>query len=149
MRILTLLEGSNIQLLHKEQVQDPYSFRCMPQVHGASKDVADMASITAKSVAEAALAGDETAREVYRICGEYLGKALALFIDILNPELIILGSIYGRAKELLEPAMMEVINKEAYFESAEICKIVPAGLEENIGDIAALSLALLSKQPEI
>ncbi len=40
-RILNLLSGSGIQQLKKEQVQDPYSFRCMPQVHGATKDVAD------------------------------------------------------------------------------------------------------------
>jgi len=65
---------------------------------------------------------------------------------MLNPELIILGSIYGRTQELLEPVMLEVIKKEAYFESVEACKIVPAGLGENIGDIAALSLALLSNQ---
>lgn len=108
-------------------------------------NIADLPHISAKSIAEAALAGDGTAREVYRICGEYLGRALALFIDILNPELIILGSIYGRAKELLEPAMMEVINREAYFESVAASKIVPAGLGESIGDIAALSLAVMSK----
>lgn len=107
--------------------------------------ITDLQHVSAKSIAEAAFAGDETAREVYRICGEYLGRALALFIDILNPELIILGSIYGRAKELLEPAMMEVINREAYFESVAACKIVSAGLEESIGDIAALSLAIMSK----
>lgn len=108
------------------------------------KSVADLPSVSAKSVAEAAFNGDETAKEVYRICGEYLGKALALFIDILNPELIVLGSIYGRAKLLLEPEMMQMIHKEAYFESVEACKIVPAGLGESIGDIAALSLALMS-----
>jgi histidine ammonia-lyase len=34
-----LLEGSEIQKQEKEHVQDPYSFRCMPQVHGATKDV--------------------------------------------------------------------------------------------------------------
>lgn len=106
----------------------------------------DLQFVTAKSVAEAAFKGDETAREVYRICGEYLGKALAMFIDMLNPELIILGSIYGRAQELIEPSMTAVIKKEAYFESAAYCKIVPAGLGENIGDIAALSLAILAKE---
>jgi len=110
------------------------------------KTIADLPSISAKSVAETAFGGDETAKEVYRVCGEYLGKALAMFIDMLNPELIILGSIYGRTQELLEPVMLEVIKKEAYFESVEACKIVPAGLGENIGDIAALSLALLSNQ---
>lgn len=33
------LKGSKITALKKEQVQDPYSFRCIPQVHGATKDV--------------------------------------------------------------------------------------------------------------
>jgi glucokinase len=114
---------------------------------GYCKNVAELPLISAKTVAEAAFSGDETAKEVYAICGTYLGKALSLFIDILNPELIILGSIYGRAKELLEPAMMQVIKREAYFESVDVCKIMPAGLGESIGDMAALSLALLSNQP--
>lgn len=35
------LQGSNIAAQKKQQVQDPYSFRCIPQVHGASKDVFD------------------------------------------------------------------------------------------------------------
>ncbi len=33
-----LLEGSEIEALQKGRLQDPYSFRCMPQVHGATKD---------------------------------------------------------------------------------------------------------------
>jgi histidine ammonia-lyase len=36
-----LLEGSEILLPDKKEVQDPYSFRCMPQVHGATKDTFD------------------------------------------------------------------------------------------------------------
>ena len=39
--LLQLLNGSELQEVPKEQVQDPYSFRCMPQVHGATKDVID------------------------------------------------------------------------------------------------------------
>ncbi|MBL4674721.1 MAG: ROK family protein [Mucilaginibacter sp.] len=109
------------------------------------KTPSDLSGITAKSIAEAAFAGDKTAKEVYRICGEYLGKALSLFIDMLNPEMIILGSIYGRAQALLDPALYKVINEEAYFESVTACKIVPAGLSEEIGDIAALSLAVMVK----
>ncbi|AYL95638.1 ROK family protein [Mucilaginibacter celer] len=107
------------------------------------QNVGDLPLVTAKSIAEAAFAGDETAKEVYRLCGYYLGKALSLFIDMLNPELIILGSIYGRAETLLRPAMMEVIEKEAYFESVAACSIVPAGLTESVGDMAALSLATM------
>lgn len=104
----------------------------------------DLHLITAKSLAEAAYRGDEVALSVYDLCAEYLGRALGMFIDILNPELIILGSIYGRAISLLEPGMMNVIRREALADSRQACRIVPAGLSENIGDIAALSLALMS-----
>ncbi|WP_069658657.1 ROK family protein [Arcticibacter eurypsychrophilus] len=110
------------------------------------KDFSELSNITAKSVAESADQGDELAIEVYAICGEFLGKTLALFIDILNPEMIIIGSIYGRAKHLLEPTMMKYIEKEAFHDSRIVCQIVPAGLLENIGDMAALSLAILSNE---
>lgn len=108
------------------------------------ESIDDLPKITAKSVAEAAYQGDAVAIRAYDLCAEYLGRALAMFIDILNPEMIVLGSIYGRAKSLIEAKMWEVINREAYFESRDACRIVPAGLGENIGDIAALSLAVMS-----
>ncbi len=98
--------------------------------------------ISAKSVAEAAVAGDETAIDIYSTCGSYLGKGLSLLIDILNPELIILGSIYGRSKSLLEDAMQTELKRESIGTSYEACRIVPAKLAENIGDVAALSLAV-------
>jgi len=125
-----------IKAREKLQVGEPVSF---------CKSIDDLPGITAKSIADAAFNGDPVAIEVYKICAEYLGRGLALLIDILNPELVILGSIYGRARQLLEPVMLEVIKREAYRESVNACRIVPAGLSENIGDVAALSLALISK----
>jgi glucokinase len=125
-----------IKALEKLQVGEPVSF---------CKGIDELSAITAKSIADAAFNGDPVAIEVYKTCAEYLGRGLALLIDILNPEMIILGSIYGRARQLLEPVMLEVIKREAYKESVSTCRIVPAGLSENIGDIAALSLALISK----
>jgi glucokinase len=97
--------------------------------------------ITAKAVAEAAFAGDEVAVEVYRICGNYLGYALSILIDVLNPEVIVLGSIYGRAQALIEPEMRKVMLQECVSHSHRVCRIVPAGLGESIGDYAALSVA--------
>ena len=101
----------------------------------------DLHAITAKSVAEAAYKGDTAAIEIYETCGCYLGKALSLLIDILNPEVIVLGSIFGRARDLIEPSMNNVIEKETIHFSRNVCKIVSAGLDENIGDFAALSVA--------
>lgn len=99
--------------------------------------------ITAKAIAEAALKGDATAIEVYKISGEYLGRGLSLIIDILNPEVIVIGSIFTRSKNLLWQYAKRVIEDEALIESASCCKVLPAKLSENIGDYAAVATALL------
>lgn len=104
---------------------------------GASKEV-----ITAKSVADAARNGDETAIEVYRISGENLGKGLSVLIDILNPERIVIGSIFERANDLLWKYAEKVIEKEALSVSYECCRVVPAKLGDEIGDYAAIGAAL-------
>jgi glucokinase len=108
--------------------------------------VNELDKLTAKVVAEAAYKGDVLALEIYDTCAEYLGRGLSLLIDILNPEVIIMGSIYGRAKSLLDKRMLQVISREAYVGSRTVCEILPAGLGENIGDMAALSLARMSME---
>ncbi|MGP8321939.1 MAG: hypothetical protein ACT6FE_06420, partial [Methanosarcinaceae archaeon] len=70
-----------------------------------------------------------------------LGKALAILLDILNPEIIIIGSIFVRCGELLRPMMEAELEKEALPQTLAACKIVPAQLNENIGDLAAYSIA--------
>lgn len=102
----------------------------------------ELPKVTAKSVAEAAYAGDETALAVYKTVSEYLGRGLALVIDILNPEVIVLGSIFVRSASLIEKDMWRVIKEEAISYSAAAVKIVPAQLDEHIGDISALVLAV-------
>lgn len=98
--------------------------------------------ITAATVAEAAKNGDKTAIEVYRTSGEMLGRGLAMIIDTLNPQRIVIGSIFARSGELLYDAMKKEIDKEALSLSSACCKIVPAMLQENIGDYAAIATAL-------
>ncbi|MBR6684411.1 MAG: ROK family protein, partial [Firmicutes bacterium] len=104
-------------------------------------DVQLLDTLSAKSVAEAAHAGDELAKSIYRECGFYLGRGLSLLIDIINPEVIVLGSIYERSGDLLESSAMEVITQEAIEASAACCKIGGAKLGDQIGDYAALSVA--------
>ncbi len=98
--------------------------------------------ITAKSIAAAAANGDRTAREVYRISGEYLGKGLSVLIDILNPEKIVIGSVFARNQALFLEAVKKEIAKEAIPFSANCCEIVAAKLGEKIGDYAAIATAL-------
>ena len=101
----------------------------------------DLSSITAKTVADAAKAGDALAIEVYKTSATYLGKALAILIDILNPEAIVIGSIFVRAEELIRPFMQTAIDRDALPAAAAVCKVKPAELGEAIGDVAALSIA--------
>ena len=99
-------------------------------------------SLTARDVALAAADGDAKALEVLRLSGQRLGEGLAILIDVLNPDAIILGSIYSRAGRFLEPAMREVLEREALAGPLKACRILPAALGENIGNVAAVSVAL-------
>lgn len=105
-------------------------------------DMSHLDELTAKSVAQAAAGGDPLALDIYRTCGHYLGSGLAVLIDILNPEIIVLGSIYERSENLIYDSMMQVLKKEALEVSRKNCKIAAAQLGNEIGDYAALSVAI-------
>jgi len=123
---------ARIKVLEKMQMGEAVSF---------CKDIRELSGINAKMVADAALEGDKLALEIYAICGHYLGHALAILIDILNPEIIVIGSIYTRSKQLLELSMRETIEQEAVSYAKKVCRIEAADLGDHIGDYAALSVA--------
>ena len=101
----------------------------------------DISGITAKKVAEALRNGDQLAKRVYEISARHLGIGLSIVIDILNPEMIVIGSIYARNEDVFKPLMEKVIGAEALPLASKVCKIVPAALGEAVGDYAALSIA--------
>lgn len=105
------------------------------------ESLANMDEITARSIAIAAREGHEDAVHVYDICAEKLGAGLAILVDVLNPERIVLGSIYMRDSALLCDRMQAVLRRECLPLSYQAVEVVPAKLEENIGDIAALTVA--------
>lgn len=98
--------------------------------------------ITAKLLADHARMGDATALEVFRITGEKLGAALSTLVDILNLEAIVIGSVFARCEDLLRPHMERVMQEETLAPSLAVCKVLPAKLGEQIGDIAALTVAV-------
>lgn len=106
------------------------------------ESIDELDSVTAKSVAEAAKNGDELAIKIYEKCGKYLGRGLSVLIDLLNPEVIVIGSIYERSNELLKKTMQKAIEQEALGISASVCKVVSAILGDSIGDYAALAVAV-------
>lgn len=96
---------------------------------------------TAKQLSEAAFAGEPFARKVYMKSGQMLGRGLAVLIDILNPERIVLGGVFMRSSQLLVPSMMRELKREALKDNLAVCRIVGAQLGEEIGNYAALSVA--------
>ena len=100
----------------------------------------DIEHITAKALSEALKNGDEFSLSVYEKCAEYLGRGLSIIIDLLNPEVIVIGSIYERNEEFFRDRVLKVIKKEALSVSASVCEIKPATLGDSIGDYAALGI---------
>jgi glucokinase len=104
------------------------------------RGIADEKS-SAKELADAARSGDPAAAAVWREAGTRLGEALALLVDVLNPERIVLGSVYVRCRDLLEPPMVAALRREALPESARACTVLPSTLGEAIGNYAAVAIA--------
>ena len=107
-----------------------------------AKNAEEINALTARLVAEQARLGDRDALSIYKATGRRLGQGLATVIDILNPEAIVIGSIYQRCEDLLRPEMLKALRLEALGESLSVCRILPAALGESIGDIAALAVAI-------
>ena len=98
--------------------------------------------LTARDVGIAAQAGDAVALNILRRSGERLGQALAMLLDVLNPQRIVLGGLAWRMGDSLLGPMRRVMEREALPQTLRACEIVPAGLEEQIGDVAALCVAI-------
>ena len=102
-RMMQILGGSAIQAVPKEQVQDPYSFRCIPQVHGASKDVvrtvAAVLETEINSVTDNPIVFHD--EDAIMSGGNFHGQTLALHADFLAMGLAELANISERRTYLL------------------------------------------------
>ncbi len=102
-KILQLLAGSEIQALPKTQVQDPYSFRCMPQVHGATADVLEMVikvlETEINSVTDNPIVFHD--EDAIMSGGNFHGQPLALHADFLAIAMAEIANISERRTYLL------------------------------------------------
>jgi glucokinase len=99
-------------------------------------------ALTAKDVALAAQQGDALAQRIVHETGCRLGEALAILVDVLNPQRIVIGGLALRLGETLLGPARAAMQREALDASATICQVVPAALGEQIGDIAATCVAM-------
>ena len=103
--------------------------------------VEQLNELTAEKVCVAAREGDPLAKKIIAKCGQMLGVGLSIVMDMLNPEKIVIGSVFTRARDLLWPEAEAVILEEALEYTRQVCEVVPCGLTESVGDIAALTVA--------
>ncbi len=97
-RIRSFLAGSEIAKQEKENVQDPYSFRCVPQVHGATKDSLDFIRKTVKTEINSVTDNPNIFIEDDKIIsgGNFHGQPLALALDYLGIAMAELANISER-----------------------------------------------------
>lgn len=101
-------------------------------------------NISAQEVFALAKKGNEIAEKVITISATQLGKLLAMLIDLLNPDCIIIGSIYARQEQYFYPIIKKIIDKEVLSQSATHCKILASGLKENLGCLSSLGVAIVN-----
>ena len=100
------------------------------------------AGVTTPEIVSLALAGDAEAIRVVERAACYLGRGLAILADVLNPEVIVIGSMAVRLGDLLLEPARRAMKEEALPDTYAACCVVSAALGERIGDIAALCAAI-------
>lgn len=122
----------------------PFGKRCFCGNHGCLETVASLQAIleqvktqlevghesmlshmplTIESVCDAAVEGDSLARQIIVELGHNLGQAIAIMVNLFNPQRILIGGEFNRAKSVLYPAIMERISSQTlpvYFDGLEI-----------------------------
>jgi histidine ammonia-lyase len=108
--IKRLLEGSHILSSHSDcdKIQDAYSLRCIPQVHGATRDTVDYASVVLEteinSVTDNPIVFADTKDSIS--CGNFHGQPIAFILDFLGISMSELANISERRIErLVDPVL--------------------------------------------
>ncbi len=104
--------------------------------------------LTSQQIYEAGIQGDQLALETFRQMGVYLGIGLASLINLLNPEVIVIGGGLANGWELFEEHMRRQVKERAFSVPAQRAKIVRARCGDDAGVLGAawLGLAGLDEQ---
>jgi glucokinase len=131
-------------------VLDPEASRFFEQEVGAGAVVAEYrrlaenptADVDAELVARFADSGDNAARQALALCGKRLGVGLAILVNLLNPQRIVIGGgVVGAGEWFLGPARIEG-ERRAWAQSWAQCEVVSAALGPMAGAIGAALLGL-------
>jgi glucokinase len=131
-----LASGPSIARLARESLQYRRGQRLVDMAGGRPGD------ITARHVIEAAREGDAFSRSILEEAGVYMGIGLANIIQILNPEMIVLGTIAVHAGDLILESVRRTVAERAWQRAWSVCRIVPAQLGDRAQDLAAIALVV-------
>ena len=99
----------------------------------------DLSRITAQTVYDAAARGDDIAREVVRDTARFLGTGIANFLNIFNPDVVVIaGGVTQAGEALFEPLRAEV-RRRAFRSAVQAVRIVPGELPGTAGVVGAVA----------
>ncbi len=104
--------------------------------------------VRSEHVLEAARNGDALAISLMEGTAYYMGWGIANLVNILNPQIVLIGTIAIAAGELLLNPIRRTVAQMAMQRPAEAVKIMPAQLGKLVGDLAAISLVIGDKLPQ-
>lgn len=98
--------------------------------------------VKSEHVINAAFQGDKLALRIVEETAYYMGWGIANLVNILNPHIVLLGTIAIAAGDMLLDPIRETVSSLAMARPADVVEIMPAQLGESLGDYAAISLVL-------
>ena len=99
-------------------------------------------SVKSEHVLQAARNGDALGMALVEETAYYMGWGIANLVNILNPEIVLLGTIAVAAGDMLLEPIRRTVTEMAMQRPLEAVKIMPAELGDSIGDLAAISLVI-------
>jgi glucokinase len=131
-----LASGTSIARRARNECHDWPSTVLLPWVSG------NISEITAEHVSLGVEAGDEFCIRIWQDAMTYLGIGVANVVNILNPELVVLGGGVTKAGDLLFDPVRRIVAEKALNGLAGIVNVAPAALGEDVGVVGAVATAM-------
>jgi len=106
----------------------------------------DVEAITMRALTDAYREGDPLAVEVWNGVLERLAQGIGIILMALDPQVILLGTMAIRERDIVMPFLMERLHRYVWKWPLEKCRIAPATLGDRIGDLAGLAVAVVGRE---
>jgi glucokinase len=117
------------------------------RIAAAADPALDPAQVTTKSLSDAARAGDEAAKQAFVTAGRYLGRGIANFVEIFNPERVVLAGGASRATDLLMPGIRESMTRWCSFAATrDRAQVLATTMPDDINVLGAAAVFLNSQR---